>query len=78
VSLDHATLDLLRQSHPARGLLRSDHAPLVASFLHCEFIVPNVRMLDESVIGVIAWRHTSPMGDERIKRAGLPRVIFVN
>ena len=33
MSLDYATLDRLRQSHPAWRLLRSDHAPLVASFL---------------------------------------------
>jgi len=44
VSLDYATLDLLRQSHPAWRLLRSDHAPLVASFLQRAFIAPNVRV----------------------------------
>ena len=33
MSLDYSTLDLLRQSHPAWRLLRSEHAPLVASFL---------------------------------------------
>jgi hypothetical protein len=33
MNFDFATLDLLRQSHPAWRLLRSDHAPLVASFL---------------------------------------------
>ena len=45
MSLDYATLDLLRQSHPAWRLLRSDHAPLIASFLQRVFIVPNVRVL---------------------------------
>lgn len=44
MSLDYATLDLLRQTHPAWRLLRSDHAPLVASFLHRVFIAPNVRI----------------------------------
>ena len=44
MSLDYATLDLLRQSHPAWRLLRSDHAPLVASFLQRVFIAPNVRV----------------------------------
>lgn len=48
MSLDYATLDLLRQSHPAWRLLRSDHAPLVASFLHRVFIAPNVRVLSQA------------------------------
>lgn len=46
--LDYATLNQLRQSHPAWRLLRSDHAPLVASFLHRVFIAPNVRMLSQA------------------------------
>ena len=41
--LDFDTLDVLRSHHPAWRLLRSDHAPLVASFLHRMFVVPNVR-----------------------------------
>jgi flagellar motility protein MotE (MotC chaperone) len=48
MSLDYATLDLLRQSHPAWRLLRSDHAPLVASFLQRVFIVPNVRVMAQA------------------------------
>ncbi|MBE0577336.1 MAG: DUF3375 domain-containing protein [Desulfuromonadales bacterium] len=43
MSLDYTTLNLLRQRHPAWRLLRSDHSPLVASFLHRVFIAPNVR-----------------------------------
>jgi hypothetical protein len=43
MNLDYTTLDLLRQNHPAWRLLRSDHAPLAASFLHRVFIVPNTR-----------------------------------
>ncbi len=43
--LDFATLDLLRQTHPAWRLLNSPHAPLVASFLHRAFIVPNKRVI---------------------------------
>ena len=42
---DFATLDALRAHHPAWRLLRSDHAPLVASFLHRVFIAPNVRVM---------------------------------
>ncbi|HRJ25370.1 MAG TPA: DUF3375 domain-containing protein, partial [Thauera sp.] len=41
--LDFATLDALRSHHPAWRLLRSDHAVLVASFLHRVFVTPNVR-----------------------------------
>lgn len=48
MSFDYATLDLLRQSHPAWRFLRSDHAPLVASFLHRVFIVPNVRVMAQA------------------------------
>src|SRR5882762_3601265 len=43
--LDYSTLDALRTHHPAWRLLRSDHAPLVASFLHRVFVVPNVRVM---------------------------------
>ncbi len=45
MSLDFATLDALRTHHPAWRLLRSDHAPLVASFLHFAFVAPNVRSM---------------------------------
>ena len=48
MNLDYATLDLLRQSHPAWRLLRSDHAPLVASFLHRVFVTPNVRVMAQA------------------------------
>ncbi len=47
MSLNYQTLDLLRQKHPAWRLLCSDHAPLVASFLHRVFILPNVRVMSE-------------------------------
>ncbi len=48
MTLDYATLDLLRQSHPAWRLLRSDHAPLVGSFLQRVFIAPNVRVMTQA------------------------------
>ncbi|QNM98967.1 DUF3375 domain-containing protein [Chitinimonas koreensis] len=44
MTLDFATLDALRTHHPAWRLLCSDHAPLVASFLHRVFIAPNMRV----------------------------------
>ncbi|MDA8084759.1 MAG: DUF3375 domain-containing protein [Nitrospiraceae bacterium] len=48
MSLDYATLDMVRQKHPAWRLLRSDHAPLIASFLHRVFIVPNIRVMAQA------------------------------
>lgn len=48
MSLDYATLDVLLQGHPAWRLLRSDHAPLVVSFLHRVFIEPNVRVVPQA------------------------------
>ena len=48
MSLDFATLDMVRQKHPAWRLLRSDHAPLIASFLHRVFIVPNIRVMAQA------------------------------
>lgn len=48
MSLDYATLDILRQNHPAWRLLRSDHAALVASFLHRVFVAPNVRIMAQA------------------------------
>ncbi|MDL2286470.1 DUF3375 domain-containing protein [Desulfococcaceae bacterium OttesenSCG-928-F15] len=46
--IDYTTLELLRQNHPAWRLLRAQHAPLVASFLHQVFIIPNVRNLSQA------------------------------
>jgi hypothetical protein len=43
MTMDFTTLDALRGYHPAWRLPRSDHAPLIASFLHRVFVVPNVR-----------------------------------
>ncbi len=48
MTLDYATLELLRQNHPAWRLLRAQHAPLVAGFLHRVFILPNVRNLSQA------------------------------
>ena len=43
--MDYATLDMLRQRHPAWRMLRSEHAPLIASFLYRVFIAPNERVM---------------------------------
>ncbi len=46
--LDYATLEILRQNHPAWRLLRSDNAPFVAGFLHRVFIAPNERVISQA------------------------------
>ena len=45
MTFDFATLDRMRIRNPAWRLLRSDHAPLIASFLHRVFVAPNVRVM---------------------------------
>ncbi len=47
-TLDHATLVLLRGQHPAWRMLAADSAPLVASFLHRLFVLPNTRVVAQS------------------------------
>lgn len=48
VSLDYDTLVFLRHSHPAWRLLCAEQSPLVASFLHRIYLVPNVRVMAQS------------------------------
>ena len=48
MNLDFATLEAQRRQHPAWRLLAADSAPLVASFLHRVFVVPNVRVMAQS------------------------------
>ncbi len=48
MAFDYGTLELLRQAHPAWRLLRAQHAPLVAGFLHRVFVEPNVRNLSQA------------------------------
>jgi hypothetical protein len=48
MAIDYATLALLLQNHPAWRLLRSDHAPLIVSFLQRVFITPNVRVMAQA------------------------------
>ena len=45
MDLDYATLAQLRKTRPAWQLLAARHAPLIVSFLHRSFIVPNVRKM---------------------------------
>ncbi|MEJ8816098.1 DUF3375 domain-containing protein [Variovorax ureilyticus] len=46
--MDHATLSVLRDRHPAWRMLASPHATLVASFLYRVFVSPNVRLMSEA------------------------------
>lgn len=58
MTLDYATLDLLRQSHPARRLLGSALSALVASFLNRVFVVPpsfRHRVLASNEIPETVW-----------------------
>lgn len=43
--MDYQQLSAQRRSHPAWRLLAADHAPMIASFLHRQFIVPNLRTI---------------------------------
>lgn len=45
--MDYLTLETLRDKHPAWRLLRAVQAPLIASFLHRTFVVPNVREMEQ-------------------------------
>jgi Protein of unknown function (DUF3375) len=44
MQLDFDTLEALRRQHPAWRLLAAESAPLVASFLHQVFVLPNRRV----------------------------------
>lgn len=48
--LDYFALQHLRENHPAWRLLCATHAPLIASFLHRVFVVPNVREMDQPAL----------------------------
>lgn len=48
MNFDAATLETMRRQHPAWRLLTADSAPLVASFLHRVFVVPNVRVMSQA------------------------------
>jgi Protein of unknown function (DUF3375) len=47
-ALDHAMLVMLRAQNPAWRMLAADSAPLVASFLHRIFVLPNTRVLAQT------------------------------
>ena len=66
----------MRRQHPAWRLLGADSAPLVASFLHRVFVVPNVRVmaqsdlveaLDDTLFGVREQRGSDAFPEERTR-----------
>jgi hypothetical protein len=71
--MDFETLDRLRQSHPAWRLLRADHAPLIAGFLHRTYVKPNVRSLPEPELVLKLEDHLfqlrRELGDDRFPRS---------
>lgn len=48
MAFDYHTLKALRKNHPAWKLLAADHAPLIVSFLHRAFILPNHRSMSRA------------------------------
>ena len=48
MQLDLEMLEALRRQHPAWRLLASESVPLVASFLHRVFVLPNRRVLAQA------------------------------
>ena len=48
MEFDYVALSSLRKTHPAWKLLVADHSPLIASFIHKVFIVPNQRSISRA------------------------------
>ncbi len=75
MTLDYATLDTLRTHHPAWRLLRSDHAALVATFLHRVFVAPNVRVMAAADLAEALedelYALRQQLGDESFPKAAL-------
>lgn len=74
--MDQATLELLSRQHPAWQLLRARYAPLVVSFVHSVFIVPNLRSVQqgELVEALEDWFYEleeQQPGEEQYPRAAL-------
>ncbi len=74
MSLDYASLNSLREKHPAWRLLASPHAPLIVSFLHNSFLARNLRVVAEADLvealedELFALRDL--LGEDKFPRAG--------
>ncbi|WP_290651147.1 DUF3375 domain-containing protein [Aquisalimonas sp.] len=73
--MDYAYLESLRRKHPTWRLLLADHAPLVISFLHQCYIVPNVRSLPEQDVAMrledTLFQLRERMGDDTFPKPAL-------
>ncbi|WP_374669459.1 DUF3375 domain-containing protein [Ramlibacter sp.] len=73
--LDFAPLEAMRAHHPAWRLLRSDHASLVASFLHRAFVQPNVRHMPAATLAEALddelYALRQQLGDDAFPRAAM-------
>lgn len=73
--MDYQTLETLRRTHPAWRLLVADHAPLVASFLHKNFIQPNTRTWSRQELASrledYLFNLREQLGDDAFPRAGI-------
>jgi hypothetical protein len=70
--MDFATLETLRQKHPAWRLLVADHAPLLASFLHHVFIEANARAQPQREMVLRLEDHLHAVR-ERLGQGSFPR-----
>jgi len=73
--LDYHELKVLRQNHPGWRLLVADNGPLVISFLYRAFLLPNVRELSQSALGVLLddflYQLHETLGEVRYPRAAV-------
>lgn len=70
VPLDRATLQRLREAHPAWRLLASAHAPFTLSFLHHAFIASNTRTVVQGTLAALLDEH---LQDARTAGIELPK-----
>jgi hypothetical protein len=70
--MDFATLETLRQKHPAWRLLVADHAPLIISFLHGVFLQANARALSQRELVTRLEDHLHALR-ERLGEGAFPR-----
>ena len=70
-------LELLRQKHPAWRLLCADQVPLVVSFLHKTFVLPNVRVMREPDLADKLQYELFPLRQENVEARGKPALDYL-
>ena len=73
MEFDYHSLEALRKSHPAWRLLRSEHAPLVVSFLHRAFIRRNNRVVAESDLAEALADELFTIRQQRLSEDAFPK-----